>query len=146
MKHQKSCGPRLVKLVHQLPRVVTFAYDLRFRRLIDCWKGIVEDINFWFSIMPFSTIKNPDLENPSFGPLKWSRKLKTAKNSKFPKLLENYFEPFENGGWPLISTWINPPSLGINVLHCVDFSREREKRLLNLHLGVPLALLETSHC
>ena len=27
-------------LVPQLPRVVTFAYDLRFRRVIARWKGI----------------------------------------------------------------------------------------------------------
>jgi hypothetical protein len=41
MKHQKSCGPRLGKLVHQLPGAVTFAYDLRFRRVIARWKGIM---------------------------------------------------------------------------------------------------------
>jgi len=46
MKRQKSCGPRLGKLVHQLPGVVTFAYDLHFRRMISHWKGIVEDIHF----------------------------------------------------------------------------------------------------
>jgi hypothetical protein len=46
MKHQKSCGPRLGKLVHQLPRVVTFAYDIRFRRMIARWKGIIEEIHF----------------------------------------------------------------------------------------------------
>ena len=28
------------KLVPQLPKVVTFAYDLRFRHVIACWKGI----------------------------------------------------------------------------------------------------------
>jgi len=32
--------------------------------------------------------------------------VKTAKNSKLPKLPENYFEPVGKGGWPLISTWI----------------------------------------
>jgi hypothetical protein len=46
MKHQKSCGPRLGKLVHQLPGVVTFAYDLRFRHVIARWKGIIEEIHF----------------------------------------------------------------------------------------------------
>jgi len=45
MKRQKSCGPRLGKLVHQLPRVVTFAYDLRFRRMIACWKDIFKAYN-----------------------------------------------------------------------------------------------------
>jgi hypothetical protein len=42
MKRQKSCGPRLGKLVHQLPGVVTFAYDLRFRNMMARWKDISE--------------------------------------------------------------------------------------------------------
>jgi hypothetical protein len=45
MKRQKSCGPHLGKLVHQLPRVVTFAYDLRFRRMIARWKDLSEAYN-----------------------------------------------------------------------------------------------------
>jgi hypothetical protein len=32
--------------------------------------------------------------------------VKPAKNSKLPKLPENYFEPVGKGGWPPISTWI----------------------------------------
>jgi hypothetical protein len=35
--------------------------------------------------------------------------VKTAKNSKLPKLSENYFEPVGKGGWPLISIWITSP-------------------------------------
>jgi hypothetical protein len=46
MKRQKSCGPRLGKLVHQFPGVVTFAYDLRFTRMIARWKGIIVEIHF----------------------------------------------------------------------------------------------------
>jgi hypothetical protein len=106
MKRQKSCGPRLGKLVHQLPGVVTFAYDLRFRRVIACWKGIIEEIHFGGSIMPLDIIENLDLKKPSFRPSKWPRKLKPAKNSKLPKLPENCFEPVGKGGWPPISTWI----------------------------------------
>jgi hypothetical protein len=140
MKRQKSCGPRLGKLVHQLPRVVTFAYDLRFRRMIARWKGIIEEIHFGGSIMPLTIIENLDLEKPSFGPSKWPRKLKIAKNSKLPKFPENYFEPVGKGGWPPISTWINPPSLGSNGLHCIEFPGERENCFLNLHLGELLAL------
>jgi hypothetical protein len=98
MKRQKSCGPRLGKLVHQLLGVVTFAYDLRFRRMIACWKGIVEEIHFGGSIMPSNIIENLDLEKPSFRPSKWPRKLKPAKNSKLPKLPENCFEPVEKVG------------------------------------------------
>jgi hypothetical protein len=68
MKCQKSCGPRLGKLVHQLLGVVTFAYDLCFRRVIARWKGIVEEIHFGGSIMPLDIFENLNLEKPSFGP------------------------------------------------------------------------------
>jgi hypothetical protein len=50
--------------------------------------------------MPLTIIENLDLEKPSFGPSKWPRKLKPAKNSKLPKWPENSFEPFGKGGWP----------------------------------------------
>ena len=106
MKRQKSCGPRLGKLVHQLPGVVTFAYDLRFRCMIARWKDIVDEIHFRGSIMPLTIIENLDPEKPSFRPSKMASEIKTAKNSKLPKLLENYFEPVGKGGWPPISTWI----------------------------------------
>jgi hypothetical protein len=96
--------------------------------------------------MPLDIIENLYLKKPSFGPSKWSRKLKPARNSKLPKLPERCFEPFGKGGWPSISTWINPPSLGSNGLHCVEFLGEREKHLLNLHLGELLVLLETLRC
>jgi hypothetical protein len=33
--------------------------------------------------------------------------VKTAKNSKLPKMSENCFEPVGKGGWPPISIWIN---------------------------------------
>jgi hypothetical protein len=86
-----------------------------------------------------------DPKKPSFRPSKWPQKLKTAKNSKLPKLSENCFKPVGKGGWPLISTWINPPYLGINGLHCAECPGERENRLLNLHLDELLALLEKLH-
>jgi hypothetical protein len=146
MKRQKSCGPRLGKLVHQLPGVVTFAYDLRFRRVIARWKGIIEEIHFGGSIMPLAIIENLDLKKPSFRPSKWPRKLKPAKNSKLPKLPENCFEPVEKGGWPPISTWINPPSLGSNGPHCVEFLHEMRKLLLNLVPGEPFALVKELAC
>jgi hypothetical protein len=143
MKRQKSCGPRLGKLVHQLPGVVTFAYDLCFRH-DSHWKGIIEEIHFGGNHALATSLrsfpKNLHL-GPQNGP-----EVKTAKNSKLPKLPENCFEPVGKGGWPLISTWINPPSLGSNGIHCVEFLGEREKHFLNLHLGELLALLETSRC
>jgi hypothetical protein len=106
MKRQKSCGPCLGKLVHQLPEVVPFAYDLHFRRMIARWKGIIEEIHFGGLSMPLAIIENLNLEKPSFGPSKWPQKLNTTKNSKLPNLLENYFETAGKGGWPPISTWI----------------------------------------
>jgi hypothetical protein len=68
MKRQKSCGPRLGKLVHQLPGVVTFAYDLRFRRVIARWKGIIEEIHFGGSIMPLISLRNSIPKNLHLGP------------------------------------------------------------------------------
>jgi hypothetical protein len=121
MKRQNSCGPRLGKLVHQLPGVVTFAYDLCFRRMIDRWKCITKEIHFGGSITLLDIIENLDLEKPSFGPTKWPRKLKTTKNSKLPKLPENYFEPVEKGRWPLISTWITYSRILYNNLTSLTF-------------------------
>jgi hypothetical protein len=77
--------------VHQLSGVVTFAYDIRFRRVIARWKGIIEEINFGDSSMPLTIIENLNLEKTSFRPSKWPRKLKPAKNSKLPKWPENCF-------------------------------------------------------
>jgi hypothetical protein len=40
MKRQKSCGIYLGKLVHQLPGVIAFTYNLHFRCTIARWKFI----------------------------------------------------------------------------------------------------------
>jgi hypothetical protein len=71
--------------------------------MIARWKGIVEEIHFGGSIMPLAIIEEINPEKPSFRPSKWPWK-KIAKNSKFPKLPENCFEPVGKGGWPPIST------------------------------------------
>jgi hypothetical protein len=72
--------------------------------VIASWKCIVEEIHFGGPSMPLDIIENVYLEKPSFGPSKWPRKLKPAKNSKLSKLPENCFEPVEKGGWPTVST------------------------------------------
>jgi hypothetical protein len=113
--------PVLGSLVYQLPGGVTLAYDLRLWRTIARWKGIVEEIHLEAQSEPSTIIEKLDPEKTSFRPSKWPRKLKTAKNSRLPKLPENCFEPNGKGGWPPISTWINPPSLESNGLHCVEF-------------------------
>jgi hypothetical protein len=79
MKRQKSCGPHLGKLVHQLPEVVTFAYDLCFMRMIAHWKDIIEEINFLGSIMTLDVIEKLYLEKPLFRPSQWPHKLKLLK-------------------------------------------------------------------
>jgi hypothetical protein len=68
--------------------------------------------------------------------------VKTVKISKLPKLSKNCFEPVGKGGWPLISIWINPPSLGSNFLHCVEVPHQMRKFLLNLAPSEPLALVQ----
>jgi hypothetical protein len=47
---------------------------------------------------PLDIIEKINPEKPSFRPSKWPQKLKTAKNSKLPKLPENCFEPVGKGG------------------------------------------------
>jgi hypothetical protein len=72
--------------------------------MIARWKCIIEEINFGASIMHSYIIENLYPEKPSFRPSKWPPEVKTAKNSKLPKLLENCFEPVGKGGWPPISS------------------------------------------
>ena len=79
MKRQKSCGPRLGKLVHQLLGIVTFSYDLYFRRVIARWKGIIDEIHFGGSIIPSTIIEDIYPEKTSFRPSKWPHKLKLLK-------------------------------------------------------------------
>ena len=50
-------------------------------------------------------------------------------------------EPVGIGGWPPISAWINPPPLGSNGLHCVDFPHQVRKILLYLAPSEPLSFL-----
>ena len=45
MKHQPFYLPRSGKLVTQLPRGITFAYDLHLGRSRDRWKGPAKDYN-----------------------------------------------------------------------------------------------------
>jgi hypothetical protein len=71
MKRQISCGPHLGKLVHQLLGVIRFAYDLRFRNMIACWKAIIQEIHFGGSIMHLDIIKKINPKTPSFRPSKW---------------------------------------------------------------------------
>jgi hypothetical protein len=71
--------------------------------MIAHWKGIIEEINFGGNIKG-TFILLPVFPKMSFRASKWSWKLKTAKNSKLPKLPKKCFEPVGKGGWPPIPT------------------------------------------
>jgi hypothetical protein len=45
-----------------------------------------------------------------------------------------------------MSTWISPPPLGRNGLHCIKFLHHMGKLLLNLTPGEPLALMKKLPC
>jgi hypothetical protein len=45
-----------------------------------------------------------------------------------------------------MSTWIIPPPLGRNGLHCIKFLHQMGKLLLNLTPGEPLALMKKLPC
>jgi hypothetical protein len=72
--------------------------------------------------------------------------VKTAKDSKLPKLSENCYEPVGKGGWPPISIWISLPSSGSNGVHCVAVPHQMRKFMSNLALGEPLALVQELPC
>jgi len=121
MKRQKLCGPRLGKLVHQLPGVVTFALDLHFRRVIARWKGIIEAIHFGGSIMLLTIIENFDLEKPSFRPSKWPRKLKPTKNSKLPNCQKTVLSHLEKVGGHQYPPGSVSPSKRLIIWICLFF-------------------------
>jgi hypothetical protein len=57
-------------LVPQLPRVVTFACDLRFRRVIARWKGISDLYTFRCQTLTPSTFLLWQVKKPTFRALK----------------------------------------------------------------------------
>jgi len=100
MKRQKSSGLRLGKLVHQLPGVVTFAYDLRFRHTISRWKGISEDYTFrCYLSKVIPTVASP--KKRCLGP---QNALSSQGPENWGKNCQN--EPVGMGGMPPTSIWI----------------------------------------
>ena len=77
MKHQKSCGPCLGKLVHQLPGVITFASDLHFRHMISHWKDLSEEYN-----IPQKCHLGPQNNSRSSGPEKLLKIVNCAETKK----------------------------------------------------------------
>jgi hypothetical protein len=81
------------------------------------------------------------MEKHHLGPQNSLGCLGTEKLLKIVSFKNNCFEPVGQGVWPLISSWIDHPPLGINCLHCVECPHQMRKFLLNLALGEPLALV-----
>jgi hypothetical protein len=82
----------------------------------------------------------------SFRASKRPRKFGTRKTTEKLPRWKIVFRASGIGGWPPISTWINPPSLGRNGLHCVEFPHQMRKFRLNLASGEPLALVQELPC
>jgi hypothetical protein len=57
--------------------------------------------------------------------------VKTAKNSKLPKMSENCFEPVGKGGWPPISIWIKTATQ-------IDAATQMEHDCWNTNAGTRL--------
>jgi hypothetical protein len=74
------------------------------------------------------------------------QKFRTRKARKIIAKMKNACALVGIGGWPPISTWINPPPLGINGLHCIEFPHQLRKFMLNLAPGEPLALVQELPC
>jgi hypothetical protein len=135
----------LGSLVYQLSGGISLAYNLRLGCTIAHWKGILEEIHFW-GLMRSGSYRGALSPKNSFRPSKWPQKFRNRKTTKNSKLPEHCFELVGIGGLPLIYTWINPPSLGRNNIHCVELSGERGKCLLNLNLGEMLTFLHWRSC
>jgi hypothetical protein len=73
---------------------------------------------------------------------KQPQKFRTRKARKIIIKMKNACESIGIGGWTPISTRINPPPLGRNGIHCVEFPHQIGKFLLNLAQGKPLALVQ----
>jgi hypothetical protein len=65
---------------------------------------------------------------------------------KTAKLKNCQTEPVGIGGRPKKSIWINPPPLGRNGIHCIEFPHHMGNLLLNLSPGEPLSLVQELPC
>jgi hypothetical protein len=72
------------------------------------------------------------------------RDLKTRKKLRNWKTAKN--EPVGIGGRPLKSIWINPPPLGSNEIHFIEFPHQIRKFLLNLAPSEPFPLVHELPC
>ena len=87
MKHEQFCGLQSGKLVCQIPRGVTFSYDLWLGWLRDHWKGLTEEYNSEMGLV--ESLKQArvydyflgccEAKKTSFSASKWPRKSRTRK-------------------------------------------------------------------
>jgi hypothetical protein len=97
MKHQKSCGPRWGKLVHQLPGVVTFAYDLCLGCTIALWKDLDEQLHLGIKKQSLAIIEVPNREKMLFMPSSLGS-LGPEKLLKIVSCQKNVLSQLENVG------------------------------------------------
>ena len=88
MKRQQFYLPQSGKLVTQLPRGITFVYDLRLGHLRDRWKGLTEEYNVGIHC------KN-DAKKTSFSASKQPWKFRTWKTTKKLPIWNNCFDLLE---------------------------------------------------
>jgi hypothetical protein len=71
--------------------------------MIAHWKGIIEEINFWGSIIPLDIIENIYPEKPSFVPSKCPQNLKLLKTvncQNFQKIILSQLEKVGGHRYP----------------------------------------------
>jgi hypothetical protein len=71
------------------------------------WKGIIEEIHFGGSIMPFLSLRSSIPKKPSFRPSKWPQKLKLLKIVNCQNCQKTVLSQLEKVGGHRISIWIN---------------------------------------
>ena len=76
----------LGKLVHQLPGVVTFAYDLNFRCVIARWKGIFKKYTLFLQTLNLSTVYCGKPKKHCLGPQNDPKSTKRCTDMKTAKI------------------------------------------------------------
>ena len=117
MKCQKPCGPHLGKLVHQLPEVITFAYDLCFWCMIARWKGIIEEIHFRYNIEGNFIFQTCFPKKTSSRASKQFRKWKLLKIVNYQNCQKTVLSQFEKVGGHRYP----PGSTLLSIINCALF-------------------------
>ena len=84
-----NCGPHFGKLVHQLPGVVTLAYDLCLMRTIARWKDLSKQYHFGRQHGPWTYVAPDFPKKCRLGPQNDYKSLGPEKITKNSKLCYN---------------------------------------------------------